>query len=345
MPDANMPALPAAAAGPKISGMDRAAILLMTLGEEGAAQVMRFMGPKEVQHLGVAMTKLHHVTQDQVENVLNDFVTVVRNQTSLGIDSDDYLRSVLVKALGDEKAEGVLDRILAGGKTDGLESLRWMDARAVAALIGREHPQIIAIVLSYLDSDQSAQVLQLMPEDRRSDILMRVATMDGVPPKAVKELDDIIARHFHSDSNISSTSVGGVKTAAEILAQVETAMEEEIMEHIKDQDVVLSERISDLMFVFDDLINVDDRSLQTLMREISTETLVVALKGCEEALKEKFLKNMSKRAAEMLVEDMDAKGPVRVSEVEAAHKEILAVAKQKEADGEIMLGGGAGEFV
>jgi flagellar motor switch protein FliG len=324
-------------------GIDKAAILLMSLGEEEASEILRHMGPKEVQSVGTAMSGVANVGRDKVETVLDAFLNLLSNQTSLGIGSNDYIRSVLVKALGEEKASGVIDRILLGGNSQGLESLKWMDPKAVAEIIRMEHPQIVAIVLSYLESDQAALVLAALPERTRPDIIMRIATMDGIQPSAIRELDQIMEKHFSSDSNIKSASVGGTKTAAEILNFIDSSLESEIMDSVRESDNDLGEEISELMFVFDDLIDIDDRGIQTLLRDISTDTLVLALKGADEKLKQKFLKNMSQRAAQMLNEDMDAKGPVKVSDVEAAQKEILTVARQKEADGEISLGAGSGE--
>ena len=324
-------------------GIDKAAILLMSLGEEEASEILRHMGPKEVQSVGSAMSSVANVGRDGVESVLDVFLTLLTNQTSLGIGSSEYIRSVLVKALGEDKASGVIDRILLGGNSQGLESLKWMDPKAVAEIIRLEHPQIVAIVLSYLEPDQAAQVLAAMPERTRPDVVMRIATMDGIQPSAIRELDQIMENHFAGDSNVKSASVGGTKTAAEILNFIDSSLESEIMDSVRESDDELGDQISELMFVFDDLIEVDDRGIQTLLRDISTDTLVLALKGAEEKLKQKFLKNMSQRAAQMLDEDMEAKGPVKISDVETAQKEILTVARQKEADGEISLGGGAGE--
>ncbi len=328
-----------------VRGLDKAAILLMSLGELEASAILRHMGPKEVQSVGTAMSGVANVGRDKVETVLDVFLTLLTNQTSLGIGTNDYIRSVMVKALGKEKASSVIDRILLGSNSQGLESLKWMDAKAVAEIIHMEHPQIIAIVLCYLEPDQAAQVLAALPETARADVIMRIATMDGIQPSAIRELDQIMESHFTEDLNIKSTTVGGPKIAADILNLIESAMEAEIMESVRESDSELSDEISELMFVFDNLMSVDDRGIQTLLRDISTDTLVLALKGAEEELRQKFLKNMSQRAAQMLSEDMDAKGPVRVSDVETAQKEILTIARQKEADGELMLGGGGEAMV
>ncbi len=330
----------------QLSGTERAAILLMSLGEKDAAEILKHMGPKEVQKLGQAMAGLSNVSKAQVSEVLDELISSVDGQTSLGVGSEDYIRKVLNQALGADKASGLIDRILIGRNTKGLEALKWMDPRAVAEIIRLEHPQIIAIVLSYLDSDQSAEVLKQMPERMQSDLLMRIATLDGIQPSALRELDDIMERQFAGNSdNVKSASVGGIKTAANILNFIDSAREVKIMETIKDVDADIGQKIEDLMFVFDDLASVDDRGMQAILREISGEVLVLALKGADEDLKEKIFKNMSKRAAEMLRDDLEAKGPARLSEVEAAQKEILAIARRMSEAGEISLGGKGEDFV
>ncbi len=330
----------------QLSGTERAAILLMSLGEKDAAEILKHMGPKEVQKLGQAMAGLNNVSKVQVSEVLDELISSIDGQTSLGVGSEDYIRKVLNQALGADKASGLIDRILIGRNTKGLEALKWMDPRAVAEIIRLEHPQIIAIVLSYLDGDQSAEVLKQMPERMQSDLLMRIATLDGIQPSALRELDEIMERQFAGNTaNVKSASVGGIKTAANILNFIDSAREVKIMETIKDVDADIGQKIEDLMFVFDDLASVDDRGMQAILREISGEVLIMALKGADEDLKEKIFKNMSKRAAEMLRDDLEAKGPARLSEVEAAQKEILAIARRMSEAGEISLGGKGEDFV
>lgn len=330
----------AEASSGKFSGVDRAAIFLLSLGETDAAQILRHMGPKEVQKVGSAMAAMANVSREQVQVILGDFIETVDNQTALGVGSEDYIRKVMVDALGEEKAGSLIDRILLGRNTKGLESLKWMDARAVAEIIRLEHPQIMAIVLSYLDSDHAAAVLGYLPERVRVDVLMRIATLDGIQPAALAELDEIMERQFSgNNSNVKSSSVGGVKAAANILNFVDSAVEGEIMELIKDSDAELGQKIQDLMFVFDNLIDVDDQGIQALLREVSSDNLIIALKGADEGVREKIFKNMSKRAAEMLRDDLEAKGPVRLSEVETAQKEILAIARRMAEAGDIVLGG------
>jgi flagellar motor switch protein FliG len=329
----------------KISGAERAAILLMTLGEQTAAEVLKHLGPKEVQKVGTAMATLTNVSKEKVAAVLRVFCETVDNQTALGVGSDEYIRKVLVKALGEDKAGSIIDRVLLGANSKGLESLKWMEPRAVSELIRLEHPQIIAIILSYLDGDQAAEVLMNLPESVRVDVLLRIATLDGIQPSALQELNQVMEKQFSNDntSHLKASSVGGVKAAANILNFIDSSKEKEILAKIKEADEKLAQKIEDLMFVFDDLVEVDDRGIQALLREVSSESLILALKGADEAVKEKIFKNMSKRAAEMLRDDLAAKGPVRLSEVEAAQKEIIAVARRMAEAGELALGGKGGE--
>ena len=329
----------------KLNGAERAAVFLMSMGEDDAASVMRHLGPKEVQSLGAAMTSLKNINREQVDTVLEDFVITVSEQTSLGIGNTDYIRSVLVKALGEDKASGIIDRILMGGNTRGLEQLKWLDPKTVAEMLRLEHPQIIAIVLAYLDSDHAAQVLGEMPERVRHDILMRVATLEGIQPAALQELDEIMERQFSGKQRLKSSSIGGLQAAANILNFLDTGVESPLMEQINEIDGELGSKIQDLMFVFADLADVDDRGIQQLLREVSTDVLVLALKGADEEVKDKILRNLSKRASEMLVDDLEAKGPVRVSEVETAQKEILSIAKRMADEGTIALGGGGDDFI
>ena len=324
-------------------GADRAAILLLALGEKDAAAILTHMGPKEVQELGLAMAGMTKVSTDEMESVMRSFVDTLRDQTSLGINSDEYIRNVLTKALGTEKAGGVIDRILLGRNSKGLEQLKWMDPRSIAEMIRLEHPQIIAIILSFLESDQAAEVLSVFPERIRPDIVMRIATLDGIQPAALQELDEILEKQFSGATNVKSASLGGVKTAANILNLVEGTVESGIMDQVTSSDQDLAQEIQDSMFVFDNLIDIDDRGIQTLLREVASDQLLLALRGADQALKEMIFKNMSKRAAEMLRDDLEAAAPARLSDVEAAQKEILTVTRRLADAGEIMLGGAGGD--
>ena len=328
--------------GGSLTGAERAAILLMSLGENDAAQILKHMGPKEVQKVGAAMAQTVNVTKDVVFDVVSGFVDEVEGKASLG-GSEEYIKNVLMQALGEDKANQVIDRILVGHSSKGLEALKWMESKAVAELIRTEHPQIIAIVLSYLDSDHAADVLALMPERTRSDTIMRIASLDGIQPSALNELDQILEKQFSGNNAVQSSSVGGMKTAANILNFMDSSIESEIMDEVKEADAELGQSIEDLMFVFENLSEIDDRGIQTLLREVSSETLVLALKAADEELKEKIFRNMSKRASEMLRDDLEARGPVKLSEVEGSQKEILAIARRMMESGELAMGGKGGE--
>lgn len=330
-------------AEPKLTGAERAAVFLMSVGEAHAASVLKLIGPKEVQKIGAVMAGLKNISRQQVNAVIEDFTAAVDEHTNLGIGNEEYVRKVLVNALGEDKASGLIDRILLGRNSKGLEALKWMEPRAVAEVIRLEHPQIIAIVLAYLDSDQAAAVLQFLPENMRAAVLMRIASLDGIQPQALHELDDILERQFHGKANVKSSSVGGLKAAADILNFVDGSAEAKIMESISESDETLAGRIQELMFVFNDLAQVDGRGIQVLLREVTSDTLVMALKGADEGVKEKIFANMSKRAAEMLRDDLEAKGPVRLSDVEAAQKEILAIARRMADAGTIAIGGRSGD--
>jgi flagellar motor switch protein FliG len=327
------------------SGTERAAILLLTLGEQEAAQVLRHMGAKEVQRIGAAMAKLSNVSKEEVHGVINEFSSAVESQTSVGVGAEDFLRKVLVDALGQEKASSIIDRISIGRSTKGLEALKWMDARAVAELIRLEHPQIIAIVLAYLEPDQSAEILTCLPANMRSDIMVRIATLDGVQPSALTELDDIMEKTFAGKGTARTSALGGAKAAANIINNLEPSQEGVIMDQITQTDEQLGSRIQDLIFVFDNLMDIDDRGMQELLRQVASDKLLLAMKGCEDAMKEKIFKNMSQRAAEMLKDDLESKGPVRISEVEGAQKEILQIARKLAEAGSISLGGKGDEYV
>jgi len=328
-----------------LTRVDQAAILLMTLGEGSAAEILKHMGPKEVQRLGTAMAQLTNVQQYEVEVVLSNFMDEVRTQTGLGMGADNYIRNMLVTALGEDKANGLIDRILLGGNTTGLDTLKWMDARSVADIIRNEHPQIQAIVLAYLDADQSAEVLTFFPEKVRLDVMMRVAALDTVQPGALQELNDILEKQFSGNAGSQTKDMGGYKTAAEIVNNLDSSVGGELMDSIREIDEDMGNQIADLMFVFENLRDVDDRGIQSLLREVSSDVLILALKGADEALQEKIFNNMSKRAAELLRDDLEAKGPVKVSEVESAQKEILTVARRMADAGEIALGGSGEEML
>lgn len=330
----------------EISGAQRAAILLLTLGEHDAAEVLKHLSARDVQAVGTAMASMTSVSREQVERVLNRLNDDMGRQTSLGVGTEEYIRKMLVSALGETKAGSLIDRILLGRSTKGLESLKWMESRAIAEMVGMEHPQIIALVLAHLEPDQAAEVIGYLPARTRSDAVMRIANLDGVQPHALNELDEIMERQFSGTSTkLKSASVGGLKAAADILNAMESAREAELISAIRGQDAGLSGRIEELMFVFEDLAELEDRSMQTLLREVPSARLITALKGAEPSVREKIFGNMSKRAADMLRDDLEVKGPVKISEVDAAQKEVLAIARRLADAGQISLSASGDEFV
>lgn len=330
----------------QISGAQRAAILLLTLGEQDAAEVLKHLSARDVQAVGTAMAALSGVSRQQVESVLDKLNDDMSRQTPLGVGTEDYIRKILVNALGENKAGGLIDRILLGRSSKGLESLKWMESRAIAEMINQEHPQIIALVLAHLDADQAAEVIGYLPPRVRSDAVMRIATLDGVQPHALNELDEIMERQFSGNTKkLKSANVGGLKAAADILNAMDSGRETELMTAIRSQDEALGGRIEDLMFVFEDLVELDDRGMQTLLREVPSGTLITALKGAEPEVRERIFANMSKRAADMLRDDLEVKGPVRLSEVDAAQKEVLATARKLADAGQLNLSSGGEEYV
>src|SRR6185295_207384 len=317
------------------AGLENSAILMLTLGEEEAAGVFKHLAPKEVQSIGKAMAKLKAVTKDKIDEVLTAFNEEAEDQTSIGADSDGYIRSVITKALGTEKAGFLLDRILETGDSSGIESLKWMDPVSVTALIKDEHPQIIAALLAHLEGSQAAAILAGLPDAARNDVLLRIATLDGIQPAALRELNDVLAKILAGSGSVKKSPVGGVQAAAAILNCMGGVREASAVEAIREYDADLAQKIVDEMFVFENLLDVDDRGIQALLREIQSESLIVALKGANQELREKIFKNMSQRAADMLRDDLEAKGPVRVSEVEAEQKEILKIVRRMAEEGQI----------
>jgi flagellar motor switch protein FliG len=326
-------------------GITKSAMLLLTLGEDEAAEVLKHLGPREVQKLGAAMAALKSVPRDKVEAVVDEFYEETQRGAPVTAD-EEYIRGMLTKALGDDRAANLISRILQGGDTAGIESLKWMDAATVAELIKNEHPQIIATIMVHLEFDHAGEILKHFTDRLRNDVLLRIATLDGVQPTALQELNDALTRILSGSANIKKTAMGGVRTAAEILNFVGTAHETAIIDNVREYDPDLAQKIIDEMFVFENLIDVDDRGVQLLLREIQSESLILALKGANEAMREKVFKNMSQRAAEMLREDLESKGPVRLSEVEREQKEILKIARRLADEGQIQLGGkGEDEYI
>jgi flagellar motor switch protein FliG len=324
-------------------GLEDAAILLMSLGEEEAAEVFKHLGPKEVQRLGETIARMKSVPRERFTKVLDKFDTVAQDQNMLVNDTDEYVKSVLRKALGDDKANLLIDRILQGSDVTGIESLKWMDAQSVAELLRNEHPQIVAAIVVHLETDQAAEVLKLMTERQRNEVLVRVATLDGIQPMALKDLNEVMSKVLAGGERMKKANLGGVKAAAEILNLLGSAIETSVLDFVRESDNDLAQKIMDNMFVFDDLVNLDDKAIQTLMKEVQSESLVIALKGATPELREKILRNMSTRAAETLREDLESRGPVRLSEVEAEQKEMLKIVRRLADEGQIMMGGGGDE--
>jgi flagellar motor switch protein FliG len=321
------------------TGLENSAILLMSLGEEDAAEVLKHLSPKEVQGVGEAIARMKTISRERMEGVLQLFTTVAAEQCTLVGDTDQYVRSVLKKALGDDKAELLLDRILQGSDVTGIEGLKWMDAGAVAELLRNEHPQIVAAILVHLDYDQASSVLKLLAERHRNEVIVRIATLDGIQPSALKDLNEVMASLLAGGDRMRKSTLGGVKAAAEMLNLMGTSVETSVLDFIREADNELAQQIMDNMFTFDDLVKVDDKAIQALLREVQTESLVIALKGAAPELREKVFKNMSTRAGETLREELDSRGPVRVSEVETEQKEMLKVVRRLVEEGTIVLGG------
>ena len=321
-------------------GLNDAAIFLMSLGEEEASEVFKHFSPKEVQKLGETIARMRSVSRDKVDEVINRFAGAAAAQSLLVSDTGNYVRSVLKRALGDDKAGLLIDRILQGGDVSGIESLKWMDPLSVAELLRNEHPQIVAAILVHLDYEQSAAVLMQFTDRQRSEVLLRVATLEGIQPTALKDLNEVLFKVLAGGDEIRKTSLGGIKTAAEIINLLGNNTESVVIESIRSHDPDLAQKIMDKMFVFDDVIKLDDRAIQTVLKEVASETLIVALKGAVPELREKFLANMSTRAADALREDLESRGPIRLSEVEAQQKEILKTVRRLSDEGQIVIGGG-----
>ncbi|MGB2742274.1 MAG: flagellar motor switch protein FliG [Cognaticolwellia sp.] len=326
----------------KLDGGEKAAILLLSLSEEDAAQILKHLEPKQVQKVGTIMAGMEDFTQQKITAVHKLFIDEIQNFSTIGFQSEEFVRKALTAALGEDKAGNLIDQIVMGGGAKGLDSLKWMDSKQVANIIRNEHPQIQTIVLSYLEPEQSAEIMTQFADKVRLDLMMRIANLEEVQPAALQELNEIMEKQFAGQAGAQAAKMGGLKAAADIMNYLDTNVEGMLMDSIREHDEEMSQQIQDLMFVFENLSDVDDRGIQAILREVQQDALMKAIKGTDDALKEKIMANMSKRAAEMLADDLEAMGPVRISEVEAAQKEILSVARRLSDAGEIMLGGGGG---
>ena len=321
-----------------MSGAEKAAVFLLSIGEESAASVLRHLDPMEVQNVGAAMTRLSNVTSEKVTEIVGSFVGEVREGSNALSGNEDYMKKMLHQALGEDKAKSMLGRILHSQDATGLDALKWMEPHAVAGILEDEHPQICAVVLLSLDEEQSAEVLKLMPEDSRAEIVMRIANVDSINPDILGELDELLHKQVSEEPAPNKATIDGIRMAAQILTHMDSSSEGLIMDSLEQIDEVVCESIREKMFIFENLMALDDREIQRLLREVETESLVLSLKGTEEYVRERFFGNMSKRAAEMLREDIELRGPIKLSEVEAAQKEILTIAARLAEEGEIQFG-------
>ena len=324
-------------------GLENSAILLMSLGEVEASEVFKHLTPKEVQRLGETISKMKSITRERVDGVIEEFEKVAASESLLVTDNNEYVKSVLRRALGEDKAGLLIDRIMQGNDVTGIESLKWMDASSVAELLRNEHPQIVAVLLVHLEFDQAGEILKLFNERHRNEVMVRIATLDGVQPTALRDLNEVMGRVLASGERTRRSTLGGVKAAAEILNLMGSGLETAVLDYVREADTDLAQRIMDNMFTFDDVEKIDDKGIQALMKEVQSESLVVALKGATPALRDKIFRNMSTRAAETLKEDLDSRGPVRLSEVEAEQKEMLKIVRRLVDEGQIVLAGGGDE--
>jgi flagellar motor switch protein FliG len=324
-------------------GLEEAAIVMMSLGEEDAAEVLKHLNPKEVQALGQTIAQMKAVPKERYEAALDKVDALAGDQSLLVTDTDEYVKAVLRKALGEDKANLLIDRILQQTDVAGIESLKWMDPASVADLLRNEHPQIVAAIVAHLEFDHAAAILKCLTERHRNEVLVRVATLDGIQPAALRDVNDVLSKVLAGGERSRKTSLGGVKPTAEILNMLGSQIETSVIDYIREADAELAQKITDSMFVFDDLISLDDKGLQAILKEVQSESLVLAMKGAAPELREKIFRNMSTRAAETLREDLESRGPVRLSEVEAEQKEILKIVRRLAEEGTIQIGGGGAD--
>ena len=327
------------------NSLERCAILLLSLGEDAAAEVFKYLSAREVQQVGSAMANLQQITRADVDNVLEEFRQEADQFMAVTLGSDDYIRSVLNKALGTDRAAGLIEDILeASDGSSGIDALNWLDAASVAELIQDEHPQIIATILVHLERDRASAVLELLHERIRNDVILRVATFGGVQPAALQELTEVL-NNVLSGQGTKRSKMGGVRPAAEIINYMSSSEEDSVVSALREMDADLAQRIVEEMFVFENLVDIEDSAIQLILREVDIASLTIALKGAPHELRDKFTKNMSKRAADMLLEDLEAQGPMRMSKVETEQKAILHVARTLAESGAFTLTGGNDEYV
>lgn len=328
-----------------LSGTQKCAILMLLLGEDEAAEILKNLSPREVQQLGTAMYSVADVDQKTVNLVLDEFLSIIKAQTSIGLGADSYIRRMLIKALGEDKAGSILTRITPSNSSKGIEILEWMDARSIAEMIEGEHPQIIGLIVAQLDYAVAADVLVLLPDEIQHEVLQRVATLDSVQPEAIEQLERVMQLQFQANTSLRASKIGGVKAAAKIMNFTQSATEQRIMKNLLKLDKGLMTSIQENMFVFENLIAVDDKNLGILMRNIEPEDLAIALKGADERLRDKIMGCMSARAAAAIIDEMEAKGPMRVTEVQEAQKRIIAIARKLSDAGTMVLAGRGDDYV
>lgn len=325
------------------AGIEDSAILMLAIGEDEAAEVFRHLGASEIAKLSEAMARIGNVSRDRLTTTLARFNGDADKQPAIDAGVDHYVRGVLTKALGEDKSRMLCDRILKNDRSSGIDGLKLMNAASIAELIGGEHPQIVASILAHLDRAQASAVMAALDTRMQGQVIQRIATLSGIQPQAMRELDDALERLVASGGRVKRADVGGVRAAAEILNAVGSDAEAVIIESVRAADPELADKILDAMVIFDNIMDIDDRGIQLLLREVQSESLIIALKGASEELREKLFRNMSQRAAEMLREDLESKGPVRLSEVEAEQKAILKTVRRLADDGQIQLGGKGGD--
>jgi len=323
-------------------GLEKSALLLIALGTDEAAGILKHLGPREVQKLSMKMASMPAQERSRLEPVLDELEGHLNKGSPVHADQEQ-IREMLTKALGDERAANLIARVLQGSDTAGIENLKWLDASTAADLIKNEHPQIIATILVHLGYDQAGEIIKNFSERLRNDVVLRIATLSGVQPQALKELNESLTTMLSGAQTAKKATMGGVRHVAEILNFVGTAAETAILDNVREYDADLAQKILDEMFVFENLLDIDDRGIQTILREVQSDSLIVALKGASPELREKVFKNMSSRAAEILREDLEAKGPVRLSEVEAEQKEILKTVHRLSEEGRVVIGGKGGD--
>ena len=328
-----------------MNAYEKSAIVMITLGDERAAEVLKNLNAHEVTQISSAMVSMSGYTYEQLAQVMTEFQRDVGEYAALSINTNEYLRNVLVRALGEERAASLLEDLLdTQSGNDGIETLNYMEPQSVCDLIRDEHPQIIATILVHLKRSQAADVLAKFDERIRNDIMLRIATFGGVQPAALQELTEVLNNLLHGQ-NLKRSKMGGVRPAAEILNLMKSQQEDAAIAAVREFDQELAQKIIDEMFLFENLVEMEDRSIQRILQDIDSESLIVALKGADQTLRDKFFRNMSRRQSEIMIEDLNTRGPVRMSQVETEQKNILLVVRRLAESGEIVIGGGEDVYV